>query len=282
MLVLMLTFMLVGCNQNEQMDEMAQKIAQLEQSLQEQADILEEKLNINNSLYEKIDEQEEKLAQQEETIDKQQAQIKNAEKAIDNLMGKPIEFTAQAPVYDFSALDGYERIKYFDLYPSEDKSNFESFMDYYNTEFREAFDEKHFLLKCSETEVPYGNQIYSVCAQNIDGEYVKPIICDLRRVRDEAINSYEYYTYVDGGIYGLLSTVELNIYLVPLPEEYYLYDYWRGDLRLVFGRGEENKLDYFNIYIDRTCIGTCYYETHATLTYRWFERYFQENLFIGE
>ncbi|MBR2970773.1 MAG: hypothetical protein IKC48_03135 [Clostridia bacterium] len=304
-LVALLLFTPVGCNQNEQMDEMEQRIAQLEKALQNQADVndelsadLEEQKSANEWLgqliltqqglldeqKQAIDSQQGVLDEQKEVIDSQQKQLDLAEKAIDNLLGKPIEFTAQTPIYDYNLFDDYELIKYFELYPSGDKSNFESFMDYYNTEFREIFDEKHFLLNASEDEVAVnGGQTYGVSAQNIDGEYVNPIIFDNRFVWDEAIKNYMYKKDEEESDIGRLSTVHLTMYLAPLPAD---YNSWHSKdcIRLEFGELQKEGYAemYFNIYVGSRCIGTCYYSANATLTYRWFERYFRENMFLGE
>ena len=106
-LVALLLFTLVGCNQNEQMDEMEKKIAQLEQALQNQADVndelsaeLQEQKSANEWLGQLILTQQGLIDKQQETIDDQRAEIESMKGAIDNISGKPIQFTESAPVYD--------------------------------------------------------------------------------------------------------------------------------------------------------------------------------------
>ncbi|MBE5730514.1 MAG: hypothetical protein E7350_01005 [Clostridiales bacterium] len=304
MLVLMLIFTLVGCNQNEQMDEMAQKIAQLEQALQNQADVnnevsaeLEQQKAANDWLgqliltqqglivkqKQAIDSQQGLIDGQKEVVDSQQKQIDLAQKAIDNLLGKPIEFTAEAPVY---GLREESVLLFMTDSPGNTDDVLPSFMNYYNTEFKDAFDERFLLLDADDNEIGgccTGFQI-RVCAESVDGEYVNPMIIDYRDVFDESIKYYNYYKELNS-IGGAFCTVDLSTYLVPLPNDFNKELLREGGyLNLVFGqeRDTEYPRTYCNIYVGRTCIGTCYYSVNATLTYRWFERYFEENLFLGE
>ena len=289
MLVVLLLFTLVGCNQNEQMDEMAQKIAQLEQALQNQADVndelsteLDEQKVANDWLGELVLTQQDLIDKQQKTIDEQQTQIGRAEEAIDNLLGKPIELTAKAPVY--GPREGEILLANIrNDYSGDDI--FANFMNYYNTEFRETFTEEFILLNVLSNIIdPCCGHNFYVYAENIEGEYVNPMIVDFRNVYDESIKCYDYYDWDREGIIGQLITASLSIYLAPIPSDFDK-DLLRGDnFRLKFGEQEteENPKHYCNIYVGGTCIGTCYYSTNATLTYRWFERYFEENLFIGE
>ena len=234
-LVALLLFTLVGCNQNEQMDEMAQKITQLEQALQNQADV-------NNELSAELEQQKsanEWLGQliltQQGVIDKQQTQIGRAEEAIDNLLGKPIEFTESAPVY--GPREG--EILLADIrndYSGDDI--FANFMNYYNTEFRETFTEEFILLNVLTNIIdPCCGHNFYVYAENIEGEYVNPMIVDFRNVYDESIKCYDYYDWDREGIIGPLNTASLSIYLAPIPSDFDK-DLLRGDnFRLKFGQG---------------------------------------------
>ncbi|MBE5730513.1 MAG: hypothetical protein E7350_01000 [Clostridiales bacterium] len=274
MLVLMLTFMLVGCNQNEQMDEMAQKIAQLEQALQNQADV-------NDELNELILTQQGLLDEQQGVIDKQQTQIGRAEEAIDNFLGKPIEFTESAPVY--GPREGeIELKKFFGYHPSQ----MDDFKNYYETEFREVFDEEFYLLENTNFVGGASHSFYFYAEEN-DGEYVNPMIREEYYVYDVALKEYWDHWTRDQNIDGWNATVHFDVYLAPFSGLHYQVNF-KDHLRLYFGKEmvREEVITYFNIYLggdfDLVCVGTCYYKSYAPLTARWFEKYIMNNLFKME
>ena len=267
-LAALLLFTLVGCNQNEKMDEMAQRIAQLEQTLQNQADV--------------NDELNELILTQQGVIDKQQTQIGRAEEAIDNLLGKPIEFTESAPVY--GPREGEVELKSFRetfTLGEGSVSSMEHFNSYYETEFREMFDEEfYFLYPEDYVDIP-SHLIYAYAEEN-DDAYVNPMIRQVFYVHDVAQKEYAHHRLEGFDVY--ITSVYFDVYLAPSPEFVYELDF-SMHLWLFFGQDKvgEEEITYFNIYLggdfDLVCIGTCYYEAKTTLTTRWYEKYFMQNLF---
>ncbi|MBR2970593.1 MAG: hypothetical protein IKC48_02210 [Clostridia bacterium] len=287
MLVVLLLFTLVGCNQNEQMDEMAKKIAQLEQALQNQADVndelsteLDEQKAANDWLGQLLLTQQGLLDEQQGVIDKQQTQIGRAEEAIDNLLGKPIEFTESAPVYG-PREDEVELKKFFGYHPSQ----MDDFKNYYETEFREVFDEEFYLLENTNFVGGASHSFYFYAEEN-DGEYVNPMIREEYYVYDVALKEYADHWTRDEDMDGGAATVHFDVYLAPFPGLHFQIDLaWHLDL--YFGKETvgEKEITYFNIYLGNqfaVCIGTCYYKSYAPLTARWFEKYIMNNLFKME
>lgn len=274
-LVLIMLFALVGCNGRE----MEERIESLEQALKNQQET-------NESLQELIDRQEENnallqelLNEQKEVIESQQDLLKEQEDRIElmegklfNLMGKPIEYTEEAPIYGPREGD----IMFFkaegDMVSA--KKNYEKFLNYYHNEFKSLMPDCQIPILTPNELIEVSN--FYLYVQNENNENVEPLLYVSTSVIDPTIGSY--YSYEGNVLFGGGHSASFEYYAPELPEQLKgLKSYSPG---IAFGKEESSKANefYFNIYVKNICVGTCYVTTYAYISARWFKNYVKDNV----
>ncbi|MBR2970772.1 MAG: hypothetical protein IKC48_03130 [Clostridia bacterium] len=295
-LVALLLFTLVGCNQNEQMDEMEKKIAQLEQALQNQADVndelsaeLQEQKSANEWLGQLILTQQGLIDKQQETIDDQRAEIESMKGAIDNISGKPIQFTESAPVYDEREND--KTICYFGNLPTFSwEEPYEDFLNYYQSTYDSNTNGRLFILS-PENDSNETLQDFFIKTQSEEMPYEKPMTVEYVNIFDVTLGFFNRYSGEGEGNFA--PSVEIAFYAPAVSNEV-AEQFDRTKVFLKFGnnatKGWNEGNYYFNIYMpiegegvtSNVCIGTCHYDVCANLSVEWFERFIYRNLFLGD
>ncbi|MBE5730492.1 MAG: hypothetical protein E7350_00895 [Clostridiales bacterium] len=279
-LVALLLFTLVGCNQNEKMDEMEQRIAQLEQALQNQADV-------NDKLNELILTQQGVIDKQKQAIDDQRAEIESMKGAIDNISGKPIQFTESAPVY--CPRENDKTICYFGNLPTFSwEESYEDFLNYYQNIYDSNTNGRLFILS-PENDSNKTLQDFFIKTQSEDMPYENPMTVEYVNIFDHTLR---YYAFTGEG--GSRSSVGLSFF-APVVSKQVEEQYDKNKIFIKFGNNATFSINYseghyFNIYMpievdgitSNVCIGTCHYNVCANISVEWFERFIYRNLFLGD
>lgn len=229
---------------------------------------------------------EEKLAAQEELVAEQErllAEEKTARQALNdslraetellrakvrNLAGKPVEFTAGAPVEVpeqpiKAAFDHYE----------DTSLTFQSFLDVYRREYKE---QPIYLLAPIESEDdwhPLMHRSYEIYGDG-PNRYVSERLMMYSQVLDVENPPVKYQ-----GEGGVKWSLDLRVTLFSNES---LAEYSLDGLHLEFGENAEVYWNrYINLYAYHVRIGVCYYQTNAYVSAPWFEEYFYNHLIFS-
>ncbi len=288
---------LLGCN-NETEDRIAELEAKLQAqsesllALQQSNDGLQEKVNSllqkNNDLQSKLDDNDIEKEELNEQIELMDAQIWN-------LTGNEINYTAQMPVFEqmpdtpSGQYEGYELYKEFDrsdyyneiIWEAEEQGiyvpdpTFEKYYEYCVEQFGDEFD---FLLLAPMLTI-YDYNFVSM-ARNYE-VYVK---------RDEDkeiidvlfVEFFRFYSYVlgDGEWHsGFVDGQDHTSMTIKMVSRGHKLTFW-GPTGYAYKYGKESDKypsNYVNIYespeelIGGLCVATCYFESSAYMSERWFE-----------
>ena len=306
-LAVLMTCALMACNSTKtsDIDDLQQKITELQEQLNRQSDKskelqeqleqqssknseLENELNSQKSQFEdELKKQEEKDRLLEELLASYERGREILKRKLDNYMGKEIEFTAQEPKFRHSLPDG-RALKTF--YGPETDSNealedCEKLGEYITNELKQEYDCDFYLLK-PQFECPnyiyIVNAVYDKSLDDVSGKISEIALFESFNIYDEALGD-ETWQQVDYHAPYLWS-VSFTLHLKTLPKEHEKNpEYLKRNLSLEFGRCDDTDWDYcrdyINIYVDDTCVGTCFYVTNAYISQTWFENYFKNNLF---
>lgn len=186
-----------------------------------------------------------------------------------------IEFTADAPIYNYNELRGKNRYVYFENRKKEDYDIYKDFTEYYESDIKDKIDGGVYFLYPADGITGWENGFleisYSMFADGIENEkYVHPIITQYMSVNDTSLTHNIPDEILDG------NTPCITLEMVSGPISEFITD---RDFKLEFGNNFDGVTNtYVNIYIDETCVGTCYYdENNFTVPYDWFVNYFKNN-----
>ncbi len=239
------------------------KIKELEQKIASQQQLIDEMQN-------KLDSDDEIEAE----LEKQKELNELYKKQFRNLTGKPIEFTAKAPIYGNKEED--ETIVEYDSFTDNPYMAFENYYkenrpiadDYIYYVFRpdDYLDEKKVLIADN-----YTNRHYYLVKQD-ENFLVNEALIIYDEVFDDGTWDEELEDYAP----SWKESFHLVFYMAPV-EKYSekLYDY--KSFRLEFGQTDSGST-YFNMFINTYCIGTCYYQTNCYVSYTGFKEYLYDRL----
>ena len=293
---------LVGCNSVSQsdIDELQQRIAQLEDKNKELEDELrdqklkfEDKLTQQESKFEDMlneqkSEYEDKLNEQDKKIEDTQKDLDILQQKLENLTGQKIEFTAEAPEVE-PYLMGTTMIKSFHIAPNEEeyKEDYNEFVDYVQNDVKAEYNYDFYLL--NPQDLTYANSSYS-CSVHAKYKENSDEISEMYVWQD-----FDIYNDVLGDPYwedeqykmgAHRHSIGFIIFMKALSKGYNKVSVSRRSLSLEFGKYQTYVderpaaiINYFNIYVGSTCIGTCCYYARAYVSQTWLENYLIKNLF---
>lgn len=267
------TLALSGCGEGANEKSEIERLTAQMQELNREIDLLKERAKNAEGELEDYGKQLQELTAQNEVL----------METCDNLMGKEIEYTEDMPMYELDLEDVRKEgnIASFDnMRCGEEEDSFELFLEYYQKEIK-------------------GNRNLSYSILD-PGNREKGWLPHLRRKAfdfykkgdDFLVNEYmmiysEALGYPFGGNLdyegGTECSFVLNLYLAPIPDEILKSEYQIG-IGIKFGKIEEPKTvyeQYMNLYLNDTCVGTCYFHTRSNyISATWFEKFFIKNLLI--
>lgn len=190
-----------------------------------------------------------------------------------------IKFTAVQPLYAYHPNTMQLLVSYTNHAQTDDYDSFGAFYAYYSKEYKDTVPYDFYLLKPGDgitgwlSDCLYKEfQIYKRTEVS-DGS----VIHEYMMLRDEELeNTSSTNAEIEDGESN--RNITLSVWSAPVPSTVTGLDY-----RLEFGNNNDdgNFANYINIYVNETCIATCYYDAVCVVTYGWFSRYFKENLFRG-
>lgn len=189
-----------------------------------------------------------------------------------------IYFTAIEPVYEYDS--SMQSVVYYSNYAKDDGyDSFNEFYNYYLDEYKDLISYGFYLLQPGDNILGWlpdclykEFQIFKG-ADNSDYSIVHEYIM---LNDDELGNSKSADSDIADGVSD--HDIILSVFLAPVDETVTDNNY-----RFEFGDNysEDDFSKYINIYVNETCIATCYYSTSCEITYTWFSGYFKKNLIRG-
>ena len=216
--------------------------------------------------------------------------------AIDNISGKPIQFTESAPLYDWR--EGDSNICIFkNLYYNPWQEEYEKFLDYYQNTYDSNTNGRLFILY-PDSDVDMTPQYHYIRAQSETAPYQSPMIYQHLEISDDILWFFDRNSEGEG---NLAPSVKIA-FCAPAVSNEVAEQFDRRKVFLKFGNNSTNEwydVDYFNKWYDgcyfniympievdgvtsNVCIGTCHYTARANLSVEWFERFIYRNLFLGD
>lgn len=276
-------FSCVACDnsQEEYQNALSQEIAALTQqisTLTQQVSDLTTELQALQASQEQQTAESEALRQQ---LQKQTDALTLMEKRLNNLMGVPIEYTAEAPVY----LPRGEEFVYksFTNHIDESYVPFIEFKNYLQNEFSIQYPFTFYFLNPGDDEGGWEShhrrKYYAITSESVPENDIltSPMIYEELMIYDEILGDSTEFQYegLDGNV---VWSIYLQLCFTSLPQDI-PKEFHPIYLNLIFGKTNNEVWDkYFNIYVNQICIGTCYFQTTAYVSQTWFENYFYENL----
>jgi len=200
------------------------------------------------------------------------------------------ETVATAPFANIELIENsnYKKLEYIEKYrtleaeTSEESTDYDIFLKYYNGDFKTLCDSRFVLLNPNwgEELSPWeSQQRYNILAEEIEEESVKnPVIIQSFNIYDKQLGNRsenDYTKPVEGNYPG-----SVKICMISVPAKFKRiktisleFGEWKNTERYVF-------TDYINMYSDGECIGTCYYD-NSEISVEWFLNYFKNNLIFN-
>lgn len=269
------------------------------QSYTEDIDLLTETIQSLNAQIDELNEQIDQLKAQSEQADsqtaeslaKQSEQIELLEAQIENLMGVPVEYTEDAPVFGPREND-IEMVSYDNYMYNPDNPGsmsiqeaFDAYRQYISDKLLPTTDGSFFVFApdtyddAEDWHFHWRTKRFAVYTK--DRTLSDPILYEQIDAYDEILADRSAYKY-EGYDGGTTRSYRLLIYFSPV--DYETNCHWLN-FSLKFGNnstyehyGVGKMPQYFNIYFGDTCIGTAYYQLNSYVSHSYFDRLFRKNL----
>lgn len=190
-----------------------------------------------------------------------------------------ISYTAQSPFYSYSMIGDLQQIYSINNHAKED--GYDAF-SVFQTEFKDTFayesSENIFLLNPGDDEygwIPhYRPKSFSVYTKNAnDNSLSNIVVIESMTIFDESLGAINSNNQIQDGGY------EWSLKIVAIFGAIPSNDFNTEMISLEFGNNYNGDFtNYINLYLEQTCIGTCYYKENSTISNSWFENYFRKNL----
>lgn len=265
-----LSFCFLSCGNGEVIAAIDGQAAQIKM-LTEQINELTKQLDTLQKQSQDSNERADELFKQ---LNEKTQEIEILKASIDNLSGKPIEFTASKPIY---GKDENRKIYASFNNDGEEPMNYQGFLEYCKKEIADKIEDYFYCFEPLLDEYdnrPNRWKEFDILYDDIaDGKFVNPVIREFYMMYTPVLGDVD--NIFDAGMYGgVPQSLTMDLYLVPVP-----LGTSRYPIVLEFGNnGSGNLNQYINIYLDEFCMGTCYYEEFAYVSQNWFQCYFLNNL----
>lgn len=201
-----------------------------------------------------------------------------------------LEKVATAPFANIELIENsnYKKLEYIEKYraieaeASEESTDYDIFLKYYNGDFKTLCDSRFVLLNPNwgEELSPWeSQQKFNILAEEINADSVKnPVIIQSFNIYDKQLGNRSENDYTETVEGNYPSSVKICMVSVPSKFERI------KTIALEFGKCENTEryvfTDYINLYSDGKCVGTCYYD-NSEISVEWFLNYFKNNLIFN-
>lgn len=280
MLIVSLSLSACGTGKTELQTSVEQLNEQIEQ-LNREISGLKQKAETSDRLSSELEELNERLQELDQRLQALEEQSALYQAQIENLAGEEIEYTAKAPI--FAPKKGaviIQSVNNRDHMENDDYSAFADFYAYYQREIEGKYGLNFYLVDPNDHETGwighFRDKEFIFSAEQADGENLtQPMLYERLSIYDEVLKQYPGYEYEGSGLAGGANySIDMKLYLMPFPEEIIKDQI----IRLEFGNNSSYGTDeYFNLYLEGTCVGTCYFKRSCYISKTWLTKFFKRN-----